>query len=227
VELPGKIVDAAVDSGVTRLLHMSALNADASEQHSVYLRTKGEGEDRVHAADKQGLAVTSFRPSVIFGRDDSFFNRFAVLLKLSPVVFPLACPQSRFAPVFVNDVTEAFCRSLDPATAGERLDLCGPAVFTLQELVEYARDQLGLRCRIIGLGDGLSRLQAHILGIMPGRPFTMDNYYSLQRQSICVNNALPELGITPTPIAAVVPDYLAGNNARGRYTGMRRRSRRG
>jgi NADH dehydrogenase len=205
---------------------MSALNADASEKHSIYLQTKGLGEDRVHAAAAQGLAVTSFRPSVIFGRDDSFFNRFAGLLKLSPLVFPLACPHSRFAPVFVGDVAEAFCRSIDTATAGERLDLCGPEVFTLQELVEYTRVQLQSRCRVIGLGDGLSRLQARILGLAPGKPFTMDNYYSLQRQSICVNNALPELGINPAPIAAVVPAYLAGKNARGRYPGMRLHARR-
>ena len=175
VELPEQVCRARQASGVRRLLHMSALNADADEQNSRYLQTKGEGEDIVHAAAADGLTVTSFRPSVIFGRDDSFFNRFAGLLKLSPLFFPLACPDSRFAPVCVNDVVEAFCRSIDMATAGERLDLCGPEVFSLRELVEYTRDQSGSRCRIIGLGDGLSRLQARVLGLVPGKPFTMDN----------------------------------------------------
>ena len=80
VELPEKIVAAALDSGVSRLLHMSALNADAGEQHSHYLKSKGEGENLVHAAADRGLVVTSFRPSVIFGAGDSFFNRFATLL---------------------------------------------------------------------------------------------------------------------------------------------------
>ncbi|MEN8206721.1 MAG: complex I NDUFA9 subunit family protein [Pseudomonadota bacterium] len=226
VELPEKIVTAALGSGVSRLLHMSALNADASEQHSLYLKTKGEGEELVHAASEKGLVVTSFRPSVIFGIGDGFFNRFATLLKLSRPVFPLACPDSRFAPVWVTDVVEAMCRALDNATGGERLEFCGPQVFTLRELVGYTRDQLGLRCVIAGLGDGLSRLQARMLGFMPGKPFSLDNYYSLQKDSTCAANALPTLGITPTPIAAVVPGYLADRNARGRYNGFRRHSRR-
>ena len=226
VELPEKIVDAALGSGVSRLLHMSALNANASEQHSLYLKTKGEGEDLVHAAAEKGLVVTSFQPSVIFGHGDSFFNRFATLLKLSRPVFPLACPDSRFAPVWIGDVTQAMCRALDNATAGERLAFCGPQDFTLRELVSYTRDQLDLRCNITGLNDRLSRLQARVLGIMPGKPFSLDNYYSLQKDSICTENALPTLGITPTPIAAVVPAYLAGRNARGHYDGFRRQSRR-
>ena len=226
VDLPRTIVAAALKSGVRRLLHMSALNADASETDSRYLKSRGEGEDLTHAAADQGLVVTSFRPSVIFGQGDSFFNRFATLLKFSPPVFPLACPDSRLAPVFIGDVTEAICRSLDDATGGERLDLCGPDVFTLKQLVEYTREQIGSHCYILGLGDGLSRLQARILGVMPGKPFTMDNYHSLQKDSICSNNALPSLGIKPTAIASIVPGYLAGRNARGQYQNFRRQSRR-
>jgi uncharacterized protein YbjT (DUF2867 family) len=227
VELPEKIVAAATASGVSRLLHMSALNANGEEQHSLYLKTKGEGEDLVHAATGSGLVVTSFRPSVIFGPGDSFFNRFATLLKIAGPVFPLACPDSRFAPVCVADVAEAMCRSMGAATGGERLDLCGPETFTLAELVGYTRDLLQLRCHISGLNDTLSRLQATMLGWMPGKPFSMDNYYSLQHDSICADNALLTLGINPTPIAAVVPAYLAGRNARGQYQAFRRQSRRG
>jgi NADH dehydrogenase len=226
VELPRKVVHAALDCGVRRLLHMSALNADANESNSLYLKTKGAGEELVHSADAHGLIVTSLRPSVIFGDGDSFFNRFASLLRLSPLVFPLACPNSQFAPVFVGDVVEAICRSLHDATGGERLELCGPEVFTLQALVEYTCELTGLQRKVIGLGDRLSRLQAHILGLLPGQPFTMDNYYSLQKESICRFNALPTLGISPTPVAAIVPGYLAGKNSRARYDAMRRKSRR-
>ncbi len=142
VDLPRKIVAAALATGVRRLLHMSALNADANETASLYLKTKGEGEDLLHDAAGKGLVVTSFRPSVIFGQGDSFFNRFATLLKFSPLLFPLACPNSRFSPVCVDDVSEAVCRSLDDATGGERLELCGPDVLTLKELVEYTRRQI-------------------------------------------------------------------------------------
>jgi uncharacterized protein YbjT (DUF2867 family) len=226
VELPEKIVAAALAAGVKRLLHMSALNADAGEPHSLYLKTKGQGEDLVHAAADKGLLVTSFRPSVIFGSGDSFFNRFATLLRLSRPVLPLACPESRFAPVWVGDVAEAMCRALDNATAGERLELCGPEVFSLRQLVTYTREQASLCCAIAGLGNGMSRLQARMLGLMPGKPFSLDNYYALQHDSICTENALPSLGIRPTPIAAVVPAYLAKRSARGSYDNYRRQSRR-
>lgn len=226
VELPQKLVSACTAGGVSRVLHMSALHANAGEQHSQYLRTRGEGEDLLHAASGQGLVVTSFRPSVIFGQGDSLFNRFAGLLKIAGPVFPLACPDSRLAPVWVSDVVEAMCRSLDTATGGERLELCGPEIMTLREIVAYTRDQLGLHCHIAGLGDGLSRLQARLLGVLPGKPFTLDNYYSLQHDSVCTDNALPSLGITPAPVAAVVPGYLAARHARGHYQDFRRRSRR-
>ncbi|MEN8107471.1 MAG: complex I NDUFA9 subunit family protein [Pseudomonadota bacterium] len=226
-ELAGTIARTAVTTGVGRLLHMSALNADASEADSVYLRTKGEGENNAHAAAGKGLAVTSFRPSVIFGPGDSFFNRFATLLKITPLAFPLACPDSRFAPVYVGDVVNAFVAVLkDDASIGKRLELCGPDEYTLKQLVEYTRDTLGLKQRILGLGNGLSRLQARILGLMPGKPFSMDNYYSLQHASVCSDNALPRLGITPTPLQAVVPGYLAGRTSRGRYNTFRRHSKR-
>jgi NADH dehydrogenase len=226
VELPEKIVAAAVATGVPRLLHMSALNADPADPHCRYLKSKGEGEQIMHAAADSGLVVTSFRPSVIFGPGDSFFNRFASLLKLSRPLMPLACPDSRFAPVYVGDVCAAMLRSLDNATGGERLELCGPETRTLEALVGYTRDQLGICCAIVGLGDGASRLQARVLGMMPGQPFTLDNYHALQHDSVCTENALPGLGITPTPLDAIVPAYLGNHTARGRYNEFRREARR-
>jgi nucleoside-diphosphate-sugar epimerase len=226
-ELPGLIADAAAAAEVSCLMHMSALHASAAEPHSRYLKTKGEGEDRVHAAASRDLRVTSFRPSVIFGPGDSFFNRFAALLRLSPLVFPLACPGSRFAPVYVGDVAAAICAALkDHTTAGRRLELCGPQNFTLKELVVYTRDLIGLKKPVIGLGDTLSRWQARLFGLLPGRPFTLDNYYSLQRDSVCTDNALPALGIAPASVKAVVPGYLAGKTPRGRFQSFRRAARR-
>ena len=174
-----------------------------------------------------GLDVTVFQPSVVFGNGDSFFNRFAGLLRILPGPFPLACPEARFAPVYIGDVVEAFVQALEQdATIGKRLDLCGPDTFTLKQLVEYTRDTLGLRRHISGLGDGMSRLQASVLGLVPGKPFTLDNYHSLQRSSTCQDNALQSLGITPTPVQAVVPGYLASGSARARYDEFRRHSRR-
>jgi NADH dehydrogenase len=210
VALVERLVAAARDAGVPRLLHMSALHAHPERGRSAYLRSKGAGEHIAHAAE--GLAVTSFRPSVIFGRGDSFFNRFATLLDMAPGVFPLACPDARFAPVWVGDVAEAMARSLDdPATVGRRFDLCGPRTFTLEELVAYTAGRIGRRVLLAGLNDWGSRTQARLFELIPGKPFTRDNYQSMQTPSICdEHNGLLELGIHPTDIETVVPTYLGG-----------------
>ena len=228
VDLPGEIVEAMRASAVKRLLHMSALNAYPREEHSHYLRTKGQGEDLVHAAAAHGLQVTSFRPSVIFGPGDSLFNRFATLLRWSPLVFPLACADSRFAPVYVGDVAAAMTRALDDASSiGRHCDLCGPDVYTLAELVEYTARQIGVQRRIWKLGDSLSLLQARILEYAPGKPFSRDNYWSLQKDSVCAQNSLADFGIAPTAIEAIVPGYLGARSARGGYQRLRSQARRG
>ena len=226
VELVRKINTAATDCKVRRLLHMSALNASAQVTRGNYLRSKGEGEDLAHSAADAGIAVTSFRPSVIFGPQDSFFNRFAALLRLTPLAFPLACAGTRFAPVHVADVAEAFARALDDkATFGKRLELCGPRIYTLQQLVEYTAATLGLRRRIIALPDAVARLQARLLEYAPGKPFTMDNYYSLQHDSVCHKPGWSLLGISPAPVEAVVPLYLGQANRCARYDRYRRQAR--
>jgi NADH dehydrogenase len=210
VDLVGIMLDAASQTGITRLLHMSALHAAAEAGSSAYLRSKGAGEELAHReGEALGIAVSSFRPSVIFGRDDSFINRFAGLLRL-PGPMPLACADARFAPVYVGDVVGAFAAALrDPGSAGKRYDLCGPAEYTLEEIVAYTARHLGIRKTILRLPDWASRLQAQLLQFAPGKPFTPDNYLSLQTPSICDCNQLTELGITPTPMDAIVPGYLA------------------
>lgn len=209
VELVEEIVEACKLAGVGRYLHMSALQASETSGASAYLRSKGEGENRAHTLGRPDVMVTSFRPSVIFGPDDSFINRFRDLLRI-PGPMPLACPDSRFAPVHVGDVAEAFARALaDPSTAGKSYELCGPRVLTLREIVQYIARHAGIRKWVIGLGDVPSRLQARVLGLVPGKPFTLDNYRSLQVDSVCATNGLAELGITPTDMDLVVPRFLA------------------
>jgi len=225
VELPRGIVKAMRETGVTRLLHMSALNANVNESKSIYLKTKGEGEDLVHQAP--GLEVTSFRPSVVFGHEDHFFNRFASLLKLSPLMFPLACYNSRFAPVYVGDVVQVFCNALeDPGTAGKRMELCGPETYSLGELVRYTADTIGMKTKISPLPDFLARIQARLLSLVPGKPFSLDNYYSLQHDSVCSESAFASLGITPVRANAVVPAYLGQSSQRGMYNKYRKTARR-
>ncbi len=226
-ELPGKVAEACATNHISRLIHMSALNASASAP-SHYLQTKAEGESAVMQAAGADLRVTSFRPSVIFGPDDSFFNRFASLLRLSPFVFPLACPESRFAPVYVQDVVGAFADSLtSKSTWGESYDLCGPNSYTLKELVEYTAEVAGLKRKIIPLSDRLSRLQARALERLPGPPFSTDNYLSLQVDSICESNGLAALGIEATALETVVPEYLRPPSRARRYSRYRSAARRG
>jgi NADH dehydrogenase len=226
VDLPRLVIEACKKTQVTRLLHMSALNATASGSLSTYLKTKGEAQNLVlsNTVKQDGINATSFGPSVIFGPDDSFFNRFAGLLKLLPGPFPLACASSRFAPVYIGDVTKVFATALsDGETWGRHYDLCGPRIFTLRELVKYTADQLKLKRPIIELPDLLARLQGHLLGHFPGKPFSYDNYLSLQIDSVCSeSNGLTELGIKPTDIDAVVPYYLGQNSERSRYLQLRR-----
>ncbi len=227
VELPQKIVNACHRAGVDRLLHMSALGADAEHGPSVYQRTKGEGEQLVLREAGDALAVTTFRPSVIFGPEDSFFNRFADLLKLSPGVFPLPTPKTRFKPVYVGDVAEAFVQTLaDREAFGRSYELCGPEVYTLEELVRYTAEAAGLKRRVLGLGAGMSKLQARVLGLLPGKPYSYDNYLSATVDSICDHDGLAELGIHATGIEAIVPGYLSHRNQRWRYNQFRRMARR-
>lgn len=221
VELPLNIATACRSQGVRRLLHMSALNADAKEGTSHYLRSKGEAEVQLH--ELEDLDVTSFRPSVIFGPGDSFFNRFAALLRLAPFFFPLACPDTRFAPVYVGDVARAFVNSVDDnRTFDQHYDLCGPEAFTLKELVEYTAQQIGSQSHIVGLSNSLSHLQATLLEFVPGKPMSVDNYRSLQRDSVCKGPLAPELGIAPTAIETIVPHYLGTMNQTARLANWRR-----
>jgi NADH dehydrogenase len=211
-ELPAKLVEACHQSGVKRLLHMSALNAE-TDAPSHYLRSKAEGENAVHRAASVApgeiFHVTSFRPSVIFGPRDSFTNRFAQLLKLSPGVFPLACPTARFQPVYVEDVASAFVAAIDNhKTFGQRYSLCGPTVYTLRQLVEYLAQLLGKRVHVIGLNDTLSHLQAALLEFFPGKPFSLDNYRSLQIDSVCSEGFPKVFGLSPTSLESVAPTWL-------------------
>ena len=222
-ELPGKLAQACRRHRIERMLHMSALGVDA-DAPSEYLRTKFRGEQAAHAAEAGGIAVTSFRPSVIFGPGDSFFNRFAGLLALSPLVFPLACPEARFAPVYVGDVVRAFLAALgDETTAGQRYELCGPRTYTLRELVAYTAEVTGRRRLVVGLGDRLSRLQARVFERIPGKPFSTDNYLSTKVESVCADNGLERLGIAPRSVESIVPGYL-GRSERNAWLGRLRAS---
>lgn len=209
VELPRRIAQACNEAGIKRLLHMSALGADSASR-SVYQQTKARGETEVMAiGQSSGLAVTAFRPSVIFGPGDSFLSLFADLLKLAPVV-PLADAAARFQPVYVGDVARAFALALDePATYGQVYALCGPRVYTLAELLRLVARTLGLKRWIIPLDRTQSYLFARLMELKPGKKLmTRDNHYAMQTDNVCTEG-FPALFGQPTALEAVI-DYIRG-----------------
>lgn len=220
-DLTEKVLEACKANGITRYLHMSALNADAEKGSSVYLKTKGLAEQKVRNFDAS-IQWTMFRPSVIFGKHDAFFNRFAALLDSLPI-FPLAVPDAKLAPVYIGDVCETMINSInDPGAIGAAIELCGPEDFTLRELVQYTADTAELSSRIVGLPDWASRLQARVMEFVPGKPFSRDNYLSLQTDSVLAEGGIRQL----TSIQAVVPRYIGTEDWSGRLQKRRAAARR-
>jgi NADH dehydrogenase len=196
VEFIKTLVSTCSESGIQRLLHLSALGASQATGSSLYLRSKGEGENLLHTFGQRDLRVTSFQPSVIFGNEDQFINRFAGILKWCVGYFPLACANSKLAPVYVGDLVNRIVDSIDDsASYSERYTVCGPEVFSLRQILELIIETLQLPCRVMPLGNRLSKLQAVILQNLPGKLFTLDNYRSLQTDNVCDHNDLCETSL--------------------------------
>ena len=222
VELPKKIVAACKATGIRRLLHMSALNADPKGP-SEYLRSKGDGQAVVLAA-KDELDVTIFRPSVIFGLGDSFLSMFAATLKKFPF-FPLGFGHARFQPVWVADVADAFVDSLaDTDTYGQVYDLVGPKIYTLRELVDYTAELCRSKASIISLSDGLAYLQAGLMWLAPKPILSPDNLRSMEQDSVCEGNCHLPAGWHPTALEAIAPTYIAHNTPKGKLDSFRFRA---
>jgi NADH dehydrogenase len=219
VELVERLIAACRAAGVRRFVQVSAVNAGKGKSH--YLVSKGEAEARIRAAGD--LDATILQPSVIFGEGDSFFNRFAGLLRLAPVL-PLACPDALMQPVWVGDVAAAIVAVLpDKSTFGRTLVLVGPRAYSLRELVTFTASASGSRCRIVGLPDSLARLQGRVMDFVPGKPFSSDNYLSLQTPNTSEDNSLPELGIEPRSIESVVPVMLGASARQCRLDEFRKK----
>lgn len=214
------LVEACHVTGVRRVVQVSALNAGKGKSH--YLVSKGEADDLLRQS--AFIDATILQPSVIFGFGDSFFNRFADLLRLAPVL-PLACPNSKLQPVWVGDVVSAIGEVLQrPDCIGRTLELAGPKVYTLRQLVTWTARAMGRKRWIIGLPNAVSRFQGMIMDFIPGKPFSTDNYKSLQLDNVSHYNALPELGIKPCSFKAVVTGYLCGAQRHQRLDAWRQRT---
>jgi NADH dehydrogenase len=211
VELAQRVIGACQAAQVTRLHHMSALKA--GQGLSQYLKSKGEAEAHVR---NSSLDWTIYQPSVMFGVGDGLVSRFAQLLRQLPVL-PLARASSRLAPTWAGDVAEAIARCVGDDKLGmdRSLELYGPEVLTLGQIVHAIRDTLGLRTPILPLPDGLGRLQAQVAQWLPGKPFSLDNFRTLRTDSVGKQDGYAALGITPQPLTAWLP-LLLGTPSRQR-----------
>lgn len=189
----------------------------------MYLRSKAAGEAAVRETAGK-VALTVFRPSVAFGRDDKFINLFARVQGLAPV-FPVGRAGSRLQPVHVEDVAQAMINAADnPVTFGRTYDLAGPHVYTLKQIIQYAGRVSGHSSPVIGLPDGLAYLQAWLMEFAPFELLSRDNLDSLKVDSVTTLPMAPELEVVPASMEAIVPGYLAGHSPRERYMHLRDRA---
>ena len=208
------VAEAAAGAGASALVHISAIGADAASD-AAYARTKGEGEAAVRAAFP---AATILRPSIVFGREDQFVNRFAAMIAKAPVV-PVLRAGTKFQPVYVGDVAKAVVAVLDDATQrGQTFELGGPDTIAMGELQRWIARAIGRKARFIELPDAAGAAIAS-LGFLPGAPITRDQWKLLAHDNVVAADAdgLAALGIVPTPLDAVAPGWLVRYRRGGRF----------
>jgi NADH dehydrogenase len=220
VALPKLVAETCAAAHVKRLIHMSALHADANGP-SEYLRSRGRGLEAVKkVAAAQGLALTVFQPSVVFGRHDKFLNMFASLIKQFPVI-PLGSANAKFQPVWVEDVARAIAISVDAGeTIGKSYPLVGPNVYALHELINFVATITGKSRVVIGLGKGLSMLQATVFEYLPGKLITRDNVRSMSMPSTS-DVPFPAIFGNASPMETIVSGYMRSTSGRARYQSLR------
>ncbi|MFQ5467536.1 MAG: complex I NDUFA9 subunit family protein [Kiloniellaceae bacterium] len=210
------IAAAAAAAGATRLTHVSAIGADPHAE-AEYARSKGVGEAAVEAAF---AGATILRPSVVFGPEDDFLNRFAVMAKFSPVLPLIGGGGTRFQPVYVGDVAEAIARALNsPKAAGQTYELGGPKVYTFKELMELILREIRRKRLLVPVPFALANMQAAFLEYLPVPPLTRDQVRMLRHDNVVSPGAagLPDLGIAPTSIEVIAPTYLERHRPGGQF----------
>jgi len=217
----GAVAAAARQAGARRFVHISAIGANA-ESAAQYARSKAEGEERARAAWPE---TTIVRPSLVFGPEDAFFNRFAEIARLSPVLPLIGGGGTRFQPVYVGDVAEGIVRALTLAeAAGKTYEFGGPEIFTFRELMDFILHTIQRRRILVPLPWSLAKLQAAVLQLLPSPLLTMDQVELLKTDNVVSEAAagagltLAGLGLTPQGIEAIVPAYLGRFRRAGQFT---------
>jgi nucleoside-diphosphate-sugar epimerase len=217
-QITKKISHCIKKNNVKRYLHISSLNADP-KSIGKYLKSKGQAEDFLISETSSFCKLTIFRPSIVFGESDSFFNKFATLLKFLPI-FPLACPNAKFMPVYVEDLTDFMISTINNVDSyGKKIDVTGPNEYTFRELINQTLIALKIKRIIIPLNNFLSQVQARVFEKLPGKLFTMDNYQSLQIDS-CSDKGFKG----SSSIEDIIPRYLNIKYKQERFEKLRKKS---
>ncbi|MBL8805778.1 MAG: complex I NDUFA9 subunit family protein [Rhodospirillales bacterium] len=214
-EAPARLARAAKAAGATSFIHVSALGADANSASS-YARSKAAGEAGVRAAFPE---ATVFRPSIVFGPEDSFFNRFARMAQWLPALPLIGGGETKFQPVYVGDLAEAIVRAIGNADAkGRTFEAVGPRVYTFRELMEYLLRTIDRHRGLIPLPFPLAEIKGAILGCLPVKFLTRDQVIQLKSDNVGTGApGLAALGVAPAAMEAIVPDYLAAYRRGGRF----------
>ena len=212
--LLGLAVEDDQAASARALVHVSAVGADTGSA-SAYGRSKGDGEAAVRAAFADAAIL---RPSIIFGREDQFINRFAGLIRMSPVV-PVIAPDAKFQPAYVGDVADAVVAALGSAAAGKIFEIGGPQVLTMRELLRWIADATGRSPLFVEIPDFAASALASGFGWAPFAPITRDQWLMLQHDNVVASGAagLAEFGIAPTSLAAVADGWLVQYRRHGRF----------
>jgi NADH dehydrogenase len=220
----GLVADAARDAGARGFVHLSAIGANRSSK-SVYAQTKADGEDRVRSAFPDSIIL---RPSIIFGPEDDFFNRFASMSRFAPLMPLIGGGRTRFQPVYVGDVAQAVLAGLDGrARSGAPYELGGPAIYTFRELLELIGDYAERKRPFLPIPFPMAKLMAVLTQWLPGAPITLDQVRLLQTDNIVSADAISEartlasLGIQPRAVEAIVPRYLVRFRPKGEFSTTR------
>lgn len=216
----GAAAEAAAEAGAARMVHVSAIGADA-ESRSEYARTKASGEQQVLEAFP---SATILRPSIVFGPEDDFFNRFAAMARFSPFLPLIGGGATRFQPVFVGDVAAAVVKCVSgEAQSGQTYELGGPEVLTFRELLEFILAETGRKRLLLPLPFGIARFQSYFLQLLPKPLLTPDQVTLLEYDNVVGEAAanagltLEGLGITPRTVEAIVPAYLERFRRSGQF----------
>ena len=214
------VAEAARAQGA-KLIHLSAIGADA-QSNVAYARTKALGEKAVRETLEDAII---FRPSVVFGPEDAFFNRFAAMARMSPVLPLIGGGETKFQPVYVDDVAEAIARAVDGEVAGGRVyELGGPQVANFRELLEEVLTVVGRKRLLAPMPWWVAKIQGSLLGLLPNPPLTSAQVELLKSDNVVSQAAIDEgrtlegLGVTPQALDAILPSYLWQFRPAGQYT---------